>query len=62
MIEKLFVKCNDKIVGTLALTKDKKVAFQYDESWVKNGFSINPFSLPLDSKVRVPFFKTYKTL
>lgn len=54
MIEKLFVKCNDKIVGTLALTKDKKVAFQYDESWVKNGFSISPFSLPLDSKVRVP--------
>lgn len=51
---KLYVKCEDRLVGTLALTKDNKVAFQYSESWLENGFSINPFSLPLSKEVFVP--------
>ena len=54
MIKKLFVKCDGKLVGTLALTNDKKVAFQYYDEWIENGFSISPFSLPLDDKVRIP--------
>lgn len=41
-------------VGTLALTADKKAAFAYSESWLKNGFSISPFSLPLKPQVFVP--------
>lgn len=51
---KLIVKYNDQIVGTLAMTGEKKIAFQYAESWIKNGFSINPFSLPLSQKVYIP--------
>lgn len=54
MIKKLYVKCDDRIVGTLALTSDKKVAFQYSEDWIRDGFSINPFSLPLDNRVKIP--------
>ena len=41
-------------VGLLALTNDKKVAFSYDEAWLENGFSISPFSLPLENKVFIP--------
>ena len=54
MTRKNFVKCDGKLVGTLALTNDKKVAFQYCDEWIENGFSISPFSLPLDDKVRIP--------
>ncbi len=53
MIKKIIVKYENEVVGTLALTKEKNVAFQYNEDWVKNGFSISPFSLPLDSRVRI---------
>lgn len=44
----------DKCVGTLALTGDKKAAFEYSDEWIQNGFSISPFSLPLEKKVFVP--------
>lgn len=48
------VKYDGRNVGTLALTKDKKVAFSYDDSWLADGFSISPFSLPLEEKVFIP--------
>lgn len=41
-------------VGTLALTSDKKGAFQYSQEWLSEGFSISPFSLPLENRVFVP--------
>lgn len=41
-------------VGTMALTSDKKAAFEYSDVWLEEGFSINPFSLPLEKKVYVP--------
>lgn len=44
----------DRLVGTLALTKDGKAAFEYDEKWLVEGFSISPFSLPLEKKVYIP--------
>ena len=47
----LYVKNNQVLVGTLALTKDKKIAFQYSDEWLETGFSINPFSLPLNKNV-----------
>ena len=50
----LKVKYKEQLVGMLALTDDKKVAFSYDEKWLENGFSISPFSLPLEDKVFVP--------
>lgn len=41
-------------VGTLALTPDKKAAFEYTEEWLEDGFSISPFSLPLKKQVFIP--------
>ncbi|MCQ2101795.1 MAG: type II toxin-antitoxin system HipA family toxin [Fibrobacter sp.] len=40
------------MVGYLA-ELEGGIAFQYDDLWLKNGFSISPFSLPLTSKVFV---------
>lgn len=51
MIEKVTVSYNKKVVGYLKPLKDNRIAFQYDESWLKDGFSISPFSLPLNSKI-----------
>lgn len=52
--KKVVVKYKSEIVGFLAITKDRLVAFQYEESWLKNGFSISPFSLPLSESVFIP--------
>ena len=60
MIDKVDVFAGKKKVGTLALTKDKKVAFQYSQEWLKDGFSINPFKLPLSNEVFIassPYFR-----
>lgn len=53
-LNSLKVKYKGRNVGLMAITKDKKVAFSYDEDWLKNGFSISSFSLPLENKVFVP--------
>ncbi len=50
-VKKLNVKYNDKLVGYLVELEDGRIAFQYDEEWINTGFSISPFSLPLDNKV-----------
>lgn len=50
-IKKLNVKYNGKVVGYLAELKNGSIAFQYDSEWIKNGFSISPFSLPLTDKI-----------
>lgn len=52
-IKKLTVKYNGKTVGYLAQI-DEGIAFQYDEKWLKNGFNISPFSLPLEDRVALP--------
>ena len=49
-IKKLTVKYNGKTVGYLAQL-DEGIAFQYDEKWLKNGFNISPFSLPLEDGI-----------
>lgn len=41
-INNLTIKYHDRIVGILAETKDGKGAFQYDKSWLVDGFSISP--------------------
>ena len=53
-VSSLKVKYMGQNVGILALTNNKKVAFSYDKEWLVNGFSISPFSLPLEEKVFVP--------
>ena len=50
---------NDTLVGTLAKTPEKVVAFEYDSDWLNNGFSISPFSLPLIKKVFIPKYEPF---
>lgn len=53
----LSVMFEDRKVGTLAKASGYLVAFEYDEEWIRSGFSISPFSLPLQKGVFLP--KTY---
>ena len=50
----LQVRWNDRTVGTLALTSGHKAAFEYNDDWLEDGFSISPFSLPLKKQVFLP--------
>ena len=52
-IKQMEVIYNDRIVGRLALTKEGLCAFEYTAEWIKDGFSISPFELPLRSGVFV---------
>lgn len=56
--KQLNVYINDCLVGTLAETSNHLIAFEYSDEWIANGFSINPFSLPLRKEVFVP--KSYE--
>ena len=49
----LQVLFDNRVVGTLALAANHKVVFQYDDSWLEQGFSISPLSLPLENQVFV---------
>lgn len=46
-------------VGTLALYKERYAAFAYSDEWLENGFSISPFSLPLEKKVFIPEWEPF---
>ena len=61
-VKKLNVKYNGKIVGYLAELKNGSIAFQYDNEWLKNGFSISPISLPLSNKIYVNDKPTFNGL
>ena len=50
----LHVYYGERLVGTMALTESKKAAFEYADEWLGDGFSISPFSLPLEKRVFVP--------
>ena len=52
--KRLQVLYEDRQVGTLALTSGGKAAFEYEDSWIEEGFPISPFSLPLRKQVFVP--------
>ena len=43
-VKKVVVKYNGKVVGYLAEIEPFKIAFQYDDEWVKHGFSILPLN------------------
>ncbi len=52
-----------RLAGTLALTPEKKAAFEYADEWLNNGFPISPFSLPLKKQVFIPqkdYFQGFK--
>ncbi len=61
-INNLDVFYNQKKVGTLALLEKNLVAFEYDASWLAEGFSISPYSLPLQKKVFVPKIEPFEGL
>ena len=44
---------NDNEVGKLSMNNGGDIVFQYSLSWIKNGFSISPFFLPLESRTFV---------
>lgn len=50
-INKLKVLYHGTIVGTLVRLDRNLTAFEYDKQWLNEGFSISPFSLPLEKKV-----------
>ena len=52
-LRKLEVLLRGDKVGTLAMTPDGLAAFQYAPQWLHTGYSISPFSLPLESRVFV---------
>lgn len=52
-IKNVTVKYNGEIVGYLAEIEEYRYGFQYDSKWIRNGFSISPFSLPLSNKVYI---------
>lgn len=43
-----------RLVGKLAEMADRRIAFQYDDEWLRDGFAISPLSLPLKGNVFVP--------
>ena len=51
---KLEVTFHGQTVGTLSETADHRVAFAYTQEWLRDGFPISPFSLPLKPEVFVP--------
>ena len=61
-LKKLDVFMNETQVGTLALTKDHVVAFQYCKGWLDGGFSVSPLSLKFDGSVQIPKFQPFEGL
>lgn len=60
MIRRIDVFAYKIKVGTLVLTNDNRVAFQYSDEWIEKGFSLNPFKLPLSKQLffaTSPYFK-----
>lgn len=55
-INVLSVLLDGRKIGTLAKYERNLTAFQYEDDWLSEGFSINPLSLPLEKKV---FFAKY---
>lgn len=46
-IKQIEVFCGSSLVGHLALTNEGLCAFEYADGWLRTGFSISPFELPL---------------
>lgn len=62
--DKLKVIFRGQTVGTLSLTPDNRLnVFEYDKTWLANGFSISPLELPLKPGVFIakpqPFYGNF---
>ena len=49
-------------IGRLALYQGRLVVFEYADSWLRDGFAINPFSLPLRKKLYIPKYDPFDGL
>jgi len=58
----LRVLLGDRLVGRLAETSEGLTAFEYDTTWLAEGFSISPLSLPLESRVFIPTYTPFEGL
>ncbi len=61
-LHKLNVLYNNQKVGTLATIDKNQVAFEYEDMWLAEGFSISPYSLPLRKEVFVPKIDPFEGL
>lgn len=61
-LNKLDVYYHNSHVGTMALYQNRLAAFEYDSDWLIDGFSISPFSLPLEKKVFMPKIDPFEGL
>lgn len=52
-VKQIEVICGGRLVGRLALTQEGLCAFEYSADWIRAGFSISPFELPLRNGVFV---------
>ncbi|MEG1360897.1 MAG: HipA N-terminal domain-containing protein [Clostridia bacterium] len=59
---RVLVYLRQRLVGTLAVTADHRVAFAYSEEWLADGYAISPFSLPVEQKVFVPLGTAFRGL
>lgn len=61
-VNDVIVMYNNQIVGRFKALQDNRIAFQYDEYWLVNGFSISPFSLPLSNKIYISKYDPFDGL
>lgn len=61
-LNKLEVFYQERRVGTMALYQNRLAAFEYDNDWLAEGFSISPFSLPLEKRVFMPKIDPFEGL
>ena len=52
-VDRLEVYYDGRHVGTLAPYQKYLTAFEYSKEWISDGFSISPFSLPLEPGVKI---------
>lgn len=61
-ISSVKVYYDKRLVGTMALYQNRLAAFEYSKDWLSDGFSISPFSLPLEKKVFIPKIDPFEGL
>ena len=61
-LNKVDIFYHDRQLGTMALYENRLAVFEYDGEWLRDGFSISPFSLPLEKKVFVPKIDPFEGL
>jgi len=50
----------DSRVGRIALNENRLAMFEYDADWIRNGFSISPFHLPLEQQLFIANAKPFE--